>query len=524
MSAAFWARLHGRISALRGWRAWASAALLGASAAAALPPVYAVFLLIPAFVGWIWMAEAATRKRTVLVLGWWFGFGHFAAGFYWIANALLVQPERYAWMIPFAVGGLAALMAAFPAVTLLCARLLSDRLRLAGPGRILMLAAAWTAFEWVRSWFLTGFPWNLLGTVWAFSDSMSQFAALTGVYGLGTVTLIAAAMPAVLTDPRTDRRRGVRAVVAAFGVLALVVIGGAVRLAGDDGATVPNVRLRLVQPNIPQKIKWRSDLLDGHLARQLILSRRPPKAGDPRPTHILWAETAAPFFVGRDAARRELIGRIAPPDGIVLLGAPRITPRGEKPVRVWNSLRAVDPTGAIVGTYDKAHLVPFGEYVPFRKWIDIPKITAGRTDFSAGPGVQTLHLPGIPPVGPLICYEIIFPGAVADPTDRPHWLLNLTNDGWYGRSAGPYQHLATAKFRAIEEGLPVVRVAYTGISAVINPFGREIARIDLQTEDFVDSNLPQIIAHPTVYARIGNFSILITIVMVVFLATIKYRE
>ena len=191
---------------------------------------------------------------------------------------------------------------------------------------------------------------------------------------------------------------------------------------------------------------------------------------------------------------------------------------------MWNSLRAVDSNGTIVGTYDKAHLVPFGEYVPFREWIDIPKITAGRTDFSAGPGVRTLHLPGLPPVGPLICYEIIFPDAVADPNDRPHWLLNLTNDGWYGRSAGPYQHLAAAKFRAIEEGLPVVRVAYTGISAVIDPYGREIARIDLQTEGFVDADLPRMIASKTIYARIGNLIILIAIALVALLATIKYRE
>ena len=183
MGATFWARIHGRISALHGWRAWVAAALLGMVGAAALPPLHAVFLLVPAFVGWIWMAEATARKRTVLALGWWFGFGHFAAGFYWIANALLVQPELYAWMIPFAVGGLAALMAIFPAAALLSARLVADRLRIGGPGRVLLLAAAWTAFEWIRSWFLTGFPWNLLGTVWAFSDSMSQFAALAGVYG-----------------------------------------------------------------------------------------------------------------------------------------------------------------------------------------------------------------------------------------------------------------------------------------------------------------------------------------------------
>lgn len=518
-----WNAARARLDALSGWRAWAVAALLGMVSAAALPPIHAVFLLVPAFVGVVWMADGARRARAVAAIGWWFGFGHFTAGFYWIANALLVDAERYAWMIPFAVGGLAALMAAFPAAALWGARVAADRLRIEGPGRILLLAAAWTGLEWVRSWFLTGFPWNLIGSVWAFSDAMTQFAAVAGVYGLGLVTVAVAAMPATLAGTGPHRTQAARATAAAFAVLALLWTGGAIRLAGADAGTVPDVRLRLVQPNIPQNLKWRRDLLDLHLLRQLALSVRPPAVGAPPPTHVLWAETAAPFFVGRDAPRRARIARAAPPGGQVILGAPRATAPGEEPMRVWNSLRAVDAAGDIVGSYDKFHLVPFGEYVPLRGIIDIPKVTEGRADFAAGPGPRTLRLPGLPPMGPLICYEVIFPGRVVDSHDRPQWLLNLTNDAWYGYSAGPFQHLAAAKFRAVEEGLPVVRVAFTGISAVFDGYGRETVRIPLQSEGVADADLPRMIAARTMFARIGNLSVFAFILMVVLFAFFKYN-
>ena len=201
--------------------------------------------------------------------------------------------------------------------------------------------------------------------------------------------------------------------------------------------------------------------------------------GGPAPTHVIWPEASAPLFLAHDLERLRLVGEFTPPGGLTLLGTLRTSPPGVDPFQVWNSMLAVDPSGAVVGSYDKSHLVPFGEFMPLRSVLGLGSVAGGSTDFSTGPGVQTLRLPGLPPVGPLVCYEVIFPGAVTDRSDRPEWLLNLTNDGWYGISAGPYQHLVAARLRAVEEGLPVVRVANTGISAVIDPVGRVLVRAGL---------------------------------------------
>ena len=505
-------RLQKRIAAVSGWRRFAVAAGLGALATAALPPVHLLVLLVPAFVGLVWLIDASPRPRTAFAAGWWFGFGHFTAGLYWIAFALLTKPERFGWMVPFAVFGLSALMALFPA----CAALLTRAVRGDGPGRILIFGAAWTALEWVRGWAFTGFPWNLIGTAWVFSDGMIQLAAVTGVYGLSLLSVVVAAMPAVLTDGGAWAGRKAVPVAAAFIVLGVVWGGGLVRLAGASDAVVPDVRLRLVQPNIDQKLKWRPELRQQHVLRQVRMSTAAAGAtqGDGAPTHVIWAETAAPLVLGSDPASLGVIGGAAPPGGLIITGTIRRTPPREKPFRIWNSLQAVDDRARVVATYDKFHLVPFGEYVPFRGLLNIAKVTEGQVDFARGPGVRTLRLPGLPPVSPLICYEVIFPGRVADRQDRPSWLLNITNDAWYGRSSGPYQHFAAARMRAVEEGLPLVRVAGTGISAVVDAYGRTVARLGLGRAGVIDSALPAPLAGATPYGRLGDRIVLLILIAV----------
>lgn len=509
---AIWRRFRERVAGARSWRRWGLAALLGVLASAALPPLNWVVLLLPALVGFVWLVDGARSRRGALAVGWWFGFGHFAASFYWISHAFLVDAERFAWMIPFAVGGLAtgfAVFIAIPAVALYWARG-------AGIGRILLFAAAWTASEWIRSWFLTGFPWQLVGTAWVFSDIMIQPAAVVSVYGLGLITVLGAAMPAVLGDRPRPPRRAVLATSVAVALLVLSGLGGALRLASATDATVPGVQLRLVQPNIPQALKWRRDLRERHVLQQIELSLDGAQGGSGSPpvTHVIWAETSVPFTLDGDERLLEVVSRAAPAGGMAIVGAPRATPRGEEPYQVWNSLHAVDPGGQVIASYDKAHLVPFGEYIPFREVIDIPKVTAGRTDFSPGPGRASLGLPGLPPVSPLICYEVIFPGRVVDRDRRPGWLLNLTNDAWFGHSAGPHQHLAAARMRAVEEGLPLVRVANTGISAVFDAYGRTIARLELGETGVIDSPLPVAIERRTPYGRYGNGLVLVIVLMV----------
>ncbi len=330
----------------------------------------------------------------------------------------------------------------------------------------------------------------------------------------------AAAMPAALTAGGHRGKSAVFAVFCAIALLAATWIGGTARLAGAAPDVVGDVRLRLVQPNIDQKLKWKRPLLDEHLLKQANMGARP--AAD-APTHVIWSETAAPLFLGEDRDRLRVIGDLTPPGGLTITGTLRRTPPGV-PFRLWNSLLALDHGGMPVATFDKSHLVPFGEYVPFRNLLNLAKVTSGAVDFSPGEGVQTLRLPGLPPVSPLICYEVIFPGQVVDPADRPEWMLNITNDAWYGQSTGPYQHLAMARLRAVEEGLPLVRVANTGISAIIDPWGRVLARLGLGEQGVIDGPLPAALATQPVYARFGNWMVLLVVAAAVSTALLLSRR
>ncbi|MBK8173857.1 MAG: apolipoprotein N-acyltransferase [Rhodospirillales bacterium] len=486
-----------QVGRLTGWRRALLAFALGAIAVLAMPPLYVLPALVPAFVGLIWLIDGARHWRAALLTGFWFGLGHFTCGLYWVANALLTKPEQFGWIAPVAPVGLALLLTPNTAVAAAVTRLASRP----GVGRVLVLASAWTIMEWVRSWALTGFPWNLIGSVWAFSEAMLQPASVIGTYGLGLATVAAAAMPSVLAYPSPDLWTRWRPIAVSATVLCVFFVFGVIRLAafGTVG-TVDGVHLRLVQGDIPQNQKWRRDLVDAHLLAQAQLGAAP---GNPAPTHVIWSEAAAPLLLSRDPQRLSLVGSYTPPGGLTILGSLRTTADGIEPFQVWNSLLAIDEHGRIVGSYDKSHLVPFGEYMPLRSVLGLDSVAGGTMDLSRGDGVHTLHLPGLPPVGALICYEVIFPGEVTDPQERPKWLLNLTNDGWYGRSAGPYQHLVAARLRAVEEGLPVVRVANTGISAIIDPLGRIVASLGLQKRGVVDGMLPLPLDRPTIFAETG---------------------
>jgi apolipoprotein N-acyltransferase len=487
-----------RVAGLTGWRRRGLAFALGALAALALPPTHVLPALVPAFVGLLWLLEGTARPRQALFLGWWWGWGFFAVGLYWVGIAFFADNRGLGWLAPFGVLALSAGMAGFTALALLPVRLVPAE----GPGRVLALAASWTLVEWLRSWAFTGFPWNLLGSVWAFADAFLQPAAYIGAYGLGLLTVTLAAMPAVLADRGWTGWKGWWAVAVAVALVALPGIGGAWRLLNAGHATVPDVRLRLVQPDIPQKDKWNRELRGHHVATQVDLSR---SRADPPPTHVIWGETMVPFFLSGDPRVAKAVGLAAPEGGLVIAGAPRVSVDGEGPKRIFNSLHALTREGEIVATYDKAHLVPFGEYVPLQGILPIGKLVQGAGgDFSAGPGRATLRLPGLPPVSPLICYEVIFPGAVADPADRPGWLLNLTNDSWYGRSSGPYQHFVASRLRAVEEGLPLVRVANGGISGIVDAFGRVTLKLGLGESGVGDGPLPEALPDSPPYARHGN--------------------
>lgn len=495
-----WA-FHLTVRHLMGRRRWAVAAGLGVVAALALPPVHAIPLLWLAFPGLLLLLDGAVGWGAAFAIGWWFGFGHFSLSLYWIAHALLVDPVRFGWMIPFAVFGLGGLLGVFTGGAVLAAWRLGRSL----PARLLWLAVAWAAMEWLRSWILTGFPWNLLATVWLPVLPLAQGVALVGSYGLGLLTVAVACLPAIWPRHRI-------AVAVGHLMLAVLALWGAVRLPAEAMPTVPGVRLRLVQANIEQTLKWRPEMRMDNLRRQLELSLSP---GFDAVTDVVWPETAAPSFLDQDPQALAMVARAAPPKGLLLAGAVRGTPQGERPFRIWNSLLAVDHRGDIVATYDKAHLVPFGEYMPLRGILPLAgKLTAGEVDFSAGPGPSTLALPGLPSASPLICYEVIFPAEAVDHRHRPQWILNVTNDGWFGISAGPYQHFAAARLRAIEQGVSLVRAANTGVSAVVDAYGRVVAELGLGRTGVLDSELPAYLVSPPLYARWGEWMFLLLVILI----------
>ena len=509
---------------LTGWRRFAAAFGLGLVSVAAQPPFELFAVLVFTLPALVWLLDGTGEPskqnwraaRRAGAIGWWFGFGYFFASLYWIGEAFLVEAETFGWMLPFAVTGLPAGLGLFTGMAFAIARFFWS----AGMARVLVLAVAWAASEWLRGHVLTGFPWNLLGQVAVLSDPLIQSAALFGVYGLTLVLMLVFFSPASF-DPRLKHQDKSyswktasvgRPVLVAYMALILLWFGGAMRLAASEVEYVDGVTLRLVQPNVEQRAKWLPENRQEIMGLFLRMSDEAPKQG-PEPTHILWPESALPFLVDREPVIRSAISRILRPGGVLMLGSvrgeadPTRPPdvNGRIPMHFYNSFYVMGPDGEIRDTYDKAHLVPFGEYLPLQSLLEavgLQQLTRLRGGYQAGPGPRTLEVPGAPPVGPLICYEIIFPGRTVG-AERPGWLANVTNDAWFGQSAGPYQHLAQARLRAVEQGLPVARAANTGISAMIDPYGRVLASVPLNTAGVLDTGLPTALSAP-LYARIGD--------------------
>jgi apolipoprotein N-acyltransferase len=472
------------------------ALLSGSLSALAMPPLGAVPVYFLTFPGLILLLRASVTGRQAFAVGWCFGFGFHLIGLYWISFALFTDIGRFWWALPFSAAGLPVVLAFFAGL----AGFAYHRLKPAGLLGPLALATVWTTAELLRGYAFTGFPWNLPAYAWAHVLPVWQGLALGGAYGLSFFTVFIAALPALLFFDETPRRRAVAA-LAFGGVLTAALAGwGAQRLATTPTDPVPGVRLRLVQPNIPQSLKWEPGQRRANFFNHLELTAAPT---DRPPTVVIWAETAAPFFIEREPQARSMIAA-ALPEGAqsALIGAPAPGPasaQGE-PRLFYNTMTALDRDGNVIGGYAKHHLVPFGEYMPLRRLLPVEAIAGDGGEYAPGPGPRTLTVPGAPPVSPLICYEAIFPGRVTDDADRPQWLLNLTNDAWYGMSAGPYQHLAISAARAVEEGLPLVRVANTGISAVVDAYGRTVAALPLGARGALDSDLPRSATASTVFS------------------------
>ena len=506
-----------RIGGSKRWTRKMLATGAGVIAAAALPPIHAVPLLLISFPFLTWLIDGAANWRRAFWDGWWFGLGYFAAGLYWISLSLVVD-LYFAWLIPFAVLCIPAILGVYIGAAAALARIVPK-----GIIRIVVLAAGWALLEWLRGLLFTGFPWNGIGLVWAFSDVAIQPAAYIGVLGLGLITVFAAASVATLAYGQSTNL--CPRLFPLFACITMIFVIGYIRLGSSEQIQFHrDIHLRIVQPNILQQVKWLRTHRDRHLATYLRLSQRPSAHSI---THLIWPETAVPFVVSLDIAGRAKMATVVPKNGFLLTGSIRTNGRIEKPFQIWNSLHAVSAQGQIAMTHDKFRLVPFGEYIPLgkilKKYLRLKKITVGRTDFSAGLGPRTITLPNLPSFSPLICYEVIFPDGIVDPGARPQWLLNITNDAWFGNSSGPFQHFAMARIRAVEQGLPLIRAANTGISGVIDPFGRIIKKIPLNTLGIIDSALPKPARYRTIYSKMGDWPVL-GLVFLMFFGSILSRQ
>lgn len=497
-------RLANAVILAWGIRRWAIAWIAGVVSAFAQPPFFAFFLLWLTMPVLVWLIDGSVgsleqgrmrRWRPAFATGWWFGFGYFLASLWWLGNAFLVEADVFAWVLPLAIIGLPAGLALFWGLAAVLARAMwSDDWR-----RIFSLAAAFGIMEWLRGTILTGFPWNAIGYALTAGEVMMQSASLIGIYGLNVLAVIVFAAPATVFPGPEKGRRPVA--VAALAILLMAILGlyGFLRLSNADQAVVDGVRLRLVQPSIAQADKWNPENKERIFRSYLALSQDAALGPMGPDTVLVWPESAFPFVLTQEPGALGAIGEMLPPGAALVTGAARLETVSSGRPRAFNSLYVINHEGVIQDAYDKVHLVPFGEYLPFQSVLEsigLEQLTRLRGGFSPGTRRRAMSLPGAPAFSPLICYEIIFPGAAVPPGDRPGFILNVTNDAWFGNTPGPYQHFYQARVRAVEEGLPLVRNANTGISAVVDGYGRIVVATKLNEKRAIEAQLPVSLVQP----------------------------
>ncbi|HEX8124435.1 MAG TPA: apolipoprotein N-acyltransferase [Allosphingosinicella sp.] len=493
--------------------------LAGLAAACGFEPIGLWPLTLAAFAFLLWLVREAPGLRGALARGWWFGVGHFIVGLNWIATAFTYQAEMPASLGYLAVVLLSLYLAVYPAA----AAGLAWRWGRRDPMRlVLVFASAWIATEWLRATLFTGFAWNPVGVA-ILATPFSYAARLVGTYGLSGILALLAGVVLLLA------LRLWRPAAAVAGGAAIAALAGF--LAGGSAPGPAGPSLRIVQPNIGQQDKWREGFQQENMARLGRLSNW----GGREPRLLLWPEAAVtrPLENGlRDPGhviemlelRRDVAAMLGEKDLLLTGGVTWRSPDGQDVTSATNSVFAIDRSGRILARYDKSHLVPYGEYLPMRPLLStlgLSRLAPGDIDFDAGPGPQTLELPVVGKAGFQLCYEIIFSGQVVDRRNRPAFLFNPSNDAWFG-AWGPPQHLAQARLRALEEGLPVLRATPTGISAVIDSDGRLLRSLPWRTAGIIDTRLPAPRA-PTPFARLGNILPLLFSLLLIGLALFEQR-
>jgi apolipoprotein N-acyltransferase len=490
------ARLAGRIILLWGWRRALVAFLSGALAVLAQAPYDFFAACFVAFPILVWLLDGATAEPSASFIkrlfpafetGWWFGFGYFVAGLWWVGGALLVEAESFAWALPLAVLALPALLAIFYGLAATIARLFwTDDI-----GRIAALAFAFGLVEWLRSFLFTGFPWNPIGFAAMPIPLLMQSASVVGMIGMNALAVFVFAMPALLVSDRHLRTGAVLAVLLVAGHAGF----GAWRMSLPPDETSRSLDVRIVQPSIEQGEKWDQTVRDRVFKTLLDLSSQPPAPGREPPQLIVWPETSLPFLLTERPDALVTIGDMLAEGQLLMVGAVRAEddPASDEGARYYNSVVVINDAGEIVDAVDKVHLVPFGEYLPLADLfagIGIRKVVSLPLDFSPGGARHAVTVANGIRALPFICYEVIFPDLVARDAGAADLLVNVTNDAWFGDTPGPHQHFRQAQVRAVEVGKPLVRAANTGISGAVDARGRVIDALLLNTRGILEVSIP----------------------------------
>ena len=505
----FTARMQAFAAAQKGWRRAALAFAAGSVSVLAFAPIYASPVLFVTFALFVWLIDSAATPKDAAFAGWWFGFGYFFFNLFWIGEAFLVEADKFAWLLPFAITLLPAGLALFWAL----AAWISRRLWPEGFARVLVFAVAFSIAEWLRGHLFTGLPWNVPGYALTAPLVLMQSAGLFGIYGLTLIALVIFSGPLVLlSDAAGAPRPWAQALALAAIPLAAMSLYGAWQLSVPQ-TFAEGVKLRIVQPSVLQTQKWRPEHQRRIFEDHLTLSQT--NASGQRDhlegiTHVVWPEAAMPFFPLESKAALEAIAAMLPDGRMLITGAIRRQSEGEgaaASVHVFNSILVFDAAAKLTGVYDKIHLVPFGEYLPAAKFLNaigLQQLAHNGGVFEPGTSPRPLlAVPGLPPIACLICYEALFPNEVVQSAARPGVILNVTNDGWFGNSSGPRQHFQQTRVRAVEQGVPVVRAANNGISGVIDAHGRVLGALWIDERGVIDSPLPAA-GSPPPYALWGD--------------------
>ena len=510
------------VGSARGWRQRALVFAAGAVSTLAFAPFFAWPILFLTFPFFVWLADGAASDprpvRATALAWWWFGFGYFFTGLLWIGEAFLVEAEIFAWLLPFAVTLLPAGLALFWAAAGAVAAKLWPLPRQRGPkhvvARVLIVAITIGCVEWLRGHILTGLPWNTPGIALTMPLPLMQVASLLGIYGMTLWAVLVCTLPGVVWNIGISTSKNHSAgLIATLTCIPLLIayFFGIWHLAKLDLPELNGVKVRIVQPSIPQRDKWSAEKQSQIFLDHVNLSKLDPfghtdnLAGI---SHVIWPEAAMPFGPLDHPEILSAIGQMLSPNVILLTGALRQTRDEATGNRsAFNSLMAFGAKGNLIALYDKIHLVPFGEYLPFQTLLEslgLQSLTRQRGGFAKGHSPKALMtVPGLPLIAPLICYEAIFPQEVVQGQERPGLILVVTNDGWFGNSTGPYQHFHQARIRAVEQGIPVIRAANNGISGFIDSKGRVMKLLSLNERGNIDSTIPSM-SSETVYARYGD--------------------